>query len=101
MTAVLAGAALGIAGLQMQTLFRNPLADPFALGMSSGASLGVALVVLGAGYGAVAAFGDSLGMRGDAAITVAAIAGATAGARSRARRVVADCRIPPRCSSSA
>ena len=43
-TAMLAGAALGIAGLQMQTLFRNPLADPFALGISSGASLGVALV---------------------------------------------------------
>ena len=48
---MLAGAALGIAGLQMQTLFRNPLADPFALGISSGASLGVALVVLGTGYG--------------------------------------------------
>ncbi|NJM39589.1 MAG: iron ABC transporter permease, partial [Anaerolineae bacterium] len=45
-TATLAGAALAIAGLQMQTLFRNPLADPFVLGISSGASLGVALVVL-------------------------------------------------------
>lgn len=45
---VLVGAALGVAGLQMQTLFRNPLADPFVLGVSSGASLGVALVVLGA-----------------------------------------------------
>jgi iron complex transport system permease protein len=56
-TAMLAGAALGIAGLQMQTLFRNPLADPFALGISSGASLGVAFVVLGSGYGAAAAFG--------------------------------------------
>src|SRR5262245_23799460 len=41
LTAMLAGSALGIAGLQMQTLFRNPLADPFALGVSSGASLGV------------------------------------------------------------
>ncbi len=48
-TALLAGAALGIAGLQMQTLFRNPLADPFALGISAGASLGVAIVVLGSG----------------------------------------------------
>ncbi len=47
-TAVLAGAALGVAGLKMQTLFRNPLADPFVLGISSGASLGVALVVLAA-----------------------------------------------------
>src|SRR6478735_7254675 len=56
LTAALAGASLGIAGLQMQTLFRNPLADPFALGISSGASLGVALVVLGTGYGAAATF---------------------------------------------
>ena len=75
-TALLAGAALGIAGLQMQTLFRNPLADPFALGISSGASLGVAFVVLGSGYGAAAAFGASMGVRGDALITLAAIVGA-------------------------
>jgi iron complex transport system permease protein len=75
-TAILAGAALGIAGLQMQTLFRNPLADPFALGISSGASLGVALVVLGSGYGPASAFGTAMGMRGDALITVAAIVGA-------------------------
>lgn len=76
LTAALAGAALGIAGLQMQTLFRNPLADPFALGISAGASLGVALVVLGTGYGAAAAFGATMGVTGDALITVAAIAGA-------------------------
>jgi iron complex transport system permease protein len=76
-TAMLAGASLGIAGLQMQTLFRNPLADPFALGISSGASLGVALVVLGSGYGPAAAFGTAMGMRGDALITMAAIVGAT------------------------
>jgi iron complex transport system permease protein len=75
-TAMLAGASLGIAGLQMQTLFRNPLADPFALGISSGASLGVALVVLGSGYGPASAFGTAMGMRGDALITAAAIAGA-------------------------
>lgn len=48
-TAVLAGAALSAGGLMMQTFFRNPLADPFILGVSSGASLGVALVVLAAG----------------------------------------------------
>lgn len=48
-TAMLAGAALGLAGLQMQTLFRNPLADPSVLGVNSGASLGVALVVLATG----------------------------------------------------
>lgn len=47
-TAVLAGAALAAAGLQMQTLFRNPLAGPYVLGVSSGASLGVALFLLGA-----------------------------------------------------
>ena len=74
-TAMLAGAALGIAGLQMQTLFRNPLADPFALGVSSGASLGVALVVLGTGSVA-GVFGSTTGLAGDALITLAAIAGA-------------------------
>jgi len=49
LTAMLAGAGLSVSGLQMQTLFNNPLADPFVLGISSGASLGVALVVLSAG----------------------------------------------------
>lgn len=48
-TALLAGAALAIAGLLMQTLFRNPLADPSMLGISSGAGLGVAIVILFAG----------------------------------------------------
>ena len=78
LTALLAGAALGIAGLQMQTLFRNPLADPFALGISSGASLGVAIVVLGSGMSAAAAFGASTGLRGDALLIGAAIVGALA-----------------------
>lgn len=45
-TAILAGAGLSISGLQMQTLFRNPLAGPFVLGISSGASLGVAVLIL-------------------------------------------------------
>ena len=49
MTAVLAGAALSASGLQMQTVFRNPLAGPYVLGISSGAGLGVALVILGFG----------------------------------------------------
>jgi iron complex transport system permease protein len=48
-TAILAGAALSVSGLQMQTVFRNPLAGPDVLGISSGASLGVALVMLGFG----------------------------------------------------
>ena len=47
-TAILAGASLSVAGLMMQTLFRNSLADPYILGVSSGASLGVALVMLAA-----------------------------------------------------
>ncbi len=46
-TAVLTGAALSLSGLQMQTVFRNPLAGPYVLGISAGASLGVALFVLG------------------------------------------------------
>ena len=46
LTAILAGAALSVAGLMMQTLFRNPLAGPYILGVSSGASLGVALVTM-------------------------------------------------------
>lgn len=46
--ALLAGAALSVSGLQMQVLFRNPLAGPYVLGVSAGASLGVALFVLGA-----------------------------------------------------
>ncbi len=45
--AVLAGIALSVSGLQMQTLFRNPLAGPYVLGISSGASLGVAIFILG------------------------------------------------------
>ena len=57
--ALLAGAALSVSGLQMQTLFRNPLAGPYVLGISSGASLGVALVVL-------AGFGSSIGIAGAA-----------------------------------
>ena len=76
LTALLAGAALGIAGLQMQTLFRNPLADPFALGIASGASLGVALVLLTAGATVSGFLGSSLGLAGDALVTVASIAGA-------------------------
>ncbi len=55
-TAMLAGGGLAISGLLMQTLFRNPLAGPFVLGLSSGASLGVAILILGAG-----AFGGYFG----------------------------------------
>jgi iron complex transport system permease protein len=48
-SAILAGSALAVSGLQMQTVFRNPLAGPDVLGVTSGASLGVALIVMGFG----------------------------------------------------
>ena len=66
--ALLAGAALSVSGLQMQTLFRNPLAGPYVLGISSGASLGVALVVL-------AGVGSSIGIAGAAWLVVIAAVG--------------------------
>ena len=47
LTALIAGMALSVSGLQMQTVFRNPLAGPYVLGISSGASLGVAILILG------------------------------------------------------
>ena len=49
-TAILVGSGLGASGLLMQTLFRNPLAGPFVLGISAGASLGVALLILGTSF---------------------------------------------------
>lgn len=64
--AVLVGAALAVSGLQMQTVFRNPLADPYLLGVSSGSGLGVALFILGAplfGSG-VSMFWQSVGIAG-------------------------------------
>lgn len=58
LVAIIAGVALSVSGLQMQTLFRNPLSGPYVLGISSGASLGVALVILGAPLlGAVSSVG--------------------------------------------
>lgn len=74
-TALLAGSGLAVAGLLMQTLFRNPLADPFVLGISSGASLGVALVLLAIGTtGATMLAG--VGLLGDLSLILAAGAGA-------------------------
>lgn len=64
--ALLTGAALSVSGLQMQTLFRNPLAGPYVLGISSGASLGVALVVL-------AGMSSSVGIAGAAWVGAAAV----------------------------
>ena len=75
LTALVAGAGLAVSGLQMQTVFRNPLAGPSVLGISSGASLGVAFVVLFSGsIGGVAL--SHLGFMGEIALSVAAIAGA-------------------------
>ena len=75
LTAILAGGALAVSGLQMQTLFRNPLADPYILGVSSGASLGVALVMLSTGAAATKVVG-SLGLYGDLGLIIAASLGA-------------------------
>ena len=79
LTAMLAGAALSVSGLQMQTLFRNPLAGPFVLGISSGASLGVALTVLLAGV-AVGLGGSTtllagISLAGDTSLALSAILG--------------------------
>lgn len=77
LTAVMAGAGLAVSGLQMQTVFRNPLAGPSVLGISNGASLGVAMVVLMSGsLGGVAL--SRLGYLGDVAMSLAAIVGALA-----------------------
>jgi len=70
LTAILAGAALSVSGAMMQTLFRNPLAGPYILGVSSGASLGVALVTM---VGTLVAC-----QLGSSAVAVAAIMGSTA-----------------------
>lgn len=61
-TCVLAGGALALGGLQMQTLFRNPLAGPDVLGLSSGASLAVAIVVMAGGLGSLFSSSISVAM---------------------------------------
>ena len=72
LTALVAGAGLAISGLQMQTVFRNPLAGPSVLGISSGASMGVAFVVLLSGsLGGVAL--SKLGFMGEIALSIAAV----------------------------
>jgi len=77
LTAMVVGAGLAVSGLQMQTVFHNPLAGPSVLGISNGASLGVAFVVLLSGsLGGVAL--SRLGYLGDVAMSIAAIVGALA-----------------------
>lgn len=79
--ALMAGAALSVSGLQMQTLFRNPLAGPYVLGISSGASLGVALVVL-------AGVGSSIGIAGAAWLGAAAVLVVIAAVGQRIRDIM-------------
>lgn len=62
LTALLAGGALAVSGLLMQTIFRNPLAGPYVLGISSGASLGVAIVVLGSSALGLSFWASQLGI---------------------------------------
>ena len=77
LTAIVAGAGLAVSGLQMQTVFRNPLAGPSVLGISNGSALGVAFVILLSGQlGGVAL--SRLGYLGDVAISIAAIVGSLA-----------------------
>ncbi len=74
-TAILAGIALSVSGLQMQAVFRNPLAGPYVLGISAGASLGVAIMMMGMGIGIA---GYSMGAVSNWMIVLAAFLGALA-----------------------
>ncbi len=75
-TAIVVGAGLSVTGLMMQTLFRNPLAGPYVLGISSGASLGVALMVMASALAPVL-FGAISAFLGSWALVVAAVVGAS------------------------
>lgn len=88
--ALIAGSALAVSGLQMQTLFRNPLAGPYVLGVSSGASLGVALFILGAPVLGFAgnAWLSSLGIAGAAWIGAAATLAAVAAVSTRIKDIM-------------
>lgn len=88
--AILAGAALAVSGLQMQTLFRNPLAGPYVLGVSSGASLGVALFILGApllGLGGSSLL-SSFGVAGAAWVGAAAVLAMVAAVSRRIKDIM-------------
>ena len=74
-TAILAGLALSLSGLQMQTLFRNPLAGPSVLGITAGASLGVAVVMLSSGVVTTSYTIQQLGITGSWLVVLASTAG--------------------------
>ncbi len=75
LAAMLGGSALGIGGLLMQTLFLNPLAGPFVLGINAGASLGVALVILLSGIAGFSSFLSGIGMLAEMGMVIAATLG--------------------------
>ena len=77
-TAVMAGCGLSVSGLQMQTLFRNPLADPAVLGITSGANLGVAMIMFAGGSITTLYTIQELGLSGSWLIIGAACLGAAA-----------------------
>lgn len=86
--AILAGAALPVCGLQMQTLFRNPLAGPYVLGISSGASLGVALFILAAPLVSFSGYIQSLGTAGAGWLGAAAVMVIVLGASRRIKNIM-------------
>lgn len=87
--ALLAGAALSAGGLLMQTLFRNPLAGPYVLGVSSGASLGVALFLLGLPVLGTAGIARDIGVAAAAWLGAAAILLLVMAVSSRIRDIMA------------
>lgn len=86
--ALIAGAALSVSGLQMQTLFRNPLAGPYVLGISSGASLGVAFFILGAPLFGLSSYMSALGTAGAAWIGAAAVLAVIAAVGQRIKDIM-------------
>jgi len=86
--ALVAGAALSVSGLQMQTLFRNPLAGPYVLGISSGASLGVAVFILGAPLLGLSSVFTSVGIVGAAWIGSALVLALIAAAGHRIKDIM-------------
>ncbi|MCM1484425.1 MAG: iron ABC transporter permease, partial [Muribaculaceae bacterium] len=86
--ALIVGAALSVSGLEMQTLFRNPLAGPYVLGISSGASLGVAIFILGAPLLGISGILANIGMAGAAWIGAALILVAVAAVGRRVKDIM-------------
>lgn len=89
LVAIIAGAALSTSGLQMQTLFRNPLAGPYVLGITSGASLGVAIFLLAApALGLHSSLVSHLGVAGSAWVGAAAVLAVIAAVGQRIKDIM-------------